>query len=202
MYDTAPPSQLRDYRGSYEQKLTEKTIVLAGCITVYASGDMIIHNRRKRAEFREEQKARYESAIDAARTAIWKGTASEAQIEFISRDEAQQARTAALTTNKKGIFKRGSEWLFSGLKKEEQNEYMSNIELGSEQETSGGVESAIGNRAAEEATDIRERAKVAFANEKERQRTGGPLDRLGASVENATESPKSGGWTSFMTRRS
>jgi hypothetical protein len=188
--------------GSYEQKLTSGTIVLAGCITVYASGDMIIHNRRKRAEFRAEQKARYEAAIHAARTAIWKGTASEAQIEFISRDEAEQARIAALTTNKKGIFKRGSEWLFSGLKKEEQNEYMSNSELGSEQETPRGVGNALGQRAAEDATHIKDRAKEAFANEKERQRTGGQLDRLGASVENTTESPKSGGWTSFMTRRS
>jgi len=51
---------------------------------------------------------------------------------------------------------------------------------------------------------IQEKAKKAFADEKVRQRTGGPLDRLGTSADNTGSGeapPKSGGWTSFMTRR-
>lgn len=49
---------------------------------------------------------------------------------------------------------------------------------------------------------LQDSAKKAFADEKERQRTGGPLDRLGTSPESSDEPPKSGGgWTSFMTRK-
>lgn len=161
---------------------------------------MIIHNRRKRAEFHAEQKARYDTAIHVARTALRSGTATEAQMEFIERDEAHQARLAAQKEKKKGIFKRGSDWLFSGLKKEDQTDYTINSEFGSQNEASGKVDNALSLRVAEDTTDIKDKAKAAFATEKERQRTGGPLDRLGTAAESTTKPPKAGGWMSFITR--
>jgi hypothetical protein len=161
---------------------------------VYASGDMIIYNRRKRAEFNAEQKARYEAAIHAATMAIQSGTATEAQIEFMERDKAKQAHMAALA-NKKGIFKRGSEWLFSGLKKEAQ------VEVGAGPEAPSRVENSLNRVAKEDATDLKEMAKEAFSNEK-RSQLGGLLDQLGTSGETPTESSKSGSWMSFITRRS
>lgn len=173
-------------------------IVIAGGVTVYALGDMIIYNRRKRAEFYTEQKARYEAAIHVAKAAIESGSATEAQVEFIERDIAQQTRVDAIKANKKGVFKRASEFLFSGLKKEEQSGDSEN----SEAESSDRGDSSLSQSVKAETTDIKDKAKEAFANEKERQRTGGPLDQLGASAENVTAPPKSGGWTSFMTRRS
>lgn len=202
MYALPSPYPVEGQCGSMGAYANLGTIVIAGCITVYAAGDMIIHNRRKRAEFYTEQKARYEAAIQTAKSAMQSGTATEAQIEFISRDVAEQARLAALQANKKGIFKSGSEWLFSGLKKEELTENSSNSDIGSEQGAPSGLESTLGQKAADDATDLKDKAKEAFANERERQRTGGPLDRLGTSVENTAEPPKSGGWMSFMTRRS
>lgn len=52
---------------------------------------------------------------------------------------------------------------------------------------------------------MKNQVKKAFAEEKERQRTGGPLDRIGTpATENPAleeERPKSGGWMSFITRR-
>lgn len=163
---------------------------------------MIIHNRRKRAEFHAEQKARYDAAIHVARTALQSGTATEAQIEFIERDEAHQAQLAAQKEKKKGIFTKGSEWLFSGLKKEDQTDYTVNGESGSQKEVPGKVENAVNLGVAGGTTDIKDKAKAAFANEKERQRAGGPLDRLGTASKSTTEPPKSGGWMSFVTGRS
>lgn len=171
-------------------------IVIAGGVTVYALGDMIIFNRRKRAEFYTEQKARYEAAIHRAKAAIQSGSATEAQIEFINRDIAEQARIDALEANKKGVFKRASEFLFSGLKKEEKPEDSGSSEV----ETSSSGDSSLNQRVREETTELKDKAREAFANEKKRQQVGGPLDRLGTSAENAKEPPKSGGWTSFMTR--
>lgn len=179
-------------------RFTTLTVVgatfIAGCVTVYASGDMIIYNRRKRAEFNAEQKARYEAAIHTATVAIKSGTATEAQIEFMERDKAKQAHMAALA-NRKSIFKKGSEWLFSGLKKEEQ------AEVGGGPEALNGIGNSLNRIAKEEATGLKDKAKEAFSSEKKRQ-VGGPLDQLGTSAETAMDSSKSGGWMSFITRRS
>ena len=52
---------------------------------------------------------------------------------------------------------------------------------------------------------VKNKVKKAFAEEKERQRTGGPLDRIGTpATEHAAleeQRPKSGSWMSFITRR-
>lgn len=175
-------------------------------MTVYALGDMIIYNRRKRAEFFTEQKARYQAAIHSAKLAVESGRATEAEIEFLQRDSAEQARLDAIKAakaNRKGIFKRSSEWLFSGMKKEEQIDGTGNSELSVGNEALDRVDNSLNGRATKDMTTLKDSAKQAFANEKERQQNGGPLDRLGTSSrENTTEPPKSGGWTSFFTRRS
>jgi hypothetical protein len=81
---------------------------------------MMVHNRRKRAEFFTEQKALKASAIQTARLAIDNGVATEDQLAFIRREEehdAQVAAAAAAKAAKRGIFERSKDWLFSGLKK-------------------------------------------------------------------------------------
>jgi hypothetical protein len=182
--------------------------VIAGGFTVYALGDMMIYNRRKRAEFYQEQKALKENAIRSARLAIVAGEASEEQIQFIRREEEHDAQLEAVKA-KKGIFKKGKEWLFSGLKKEEEGEDVGSSErrlgyeaLSEEDDSLGARESDIVRAIEDKKMAIAAKAKLAFAEEKERQRTGGPLDRLGTEAEgNTVEPPKSGGWTSWMTRR-
>lgn len=168
----------------------------------------MIYNRRKRAEFYMEQKALKENAIRSARLAIAAGEASEEQILFIQREEEHDAQLKA-RAQKKGIFKRGKEWLFSGLKNEEEGEDVGSSErrlgyegLSEEDDSLGARESDIVRAIEERKLAITEKAKHAFADEKERQRGGGPLDRLGIESEgNNREPPKSGGWTSWMTRR-
>jgi len=172
----------------------------------------MIYNRRKRAEFYQEQKALKENAIRSARLAIAAGEASQEQVNFIRREEehdAQLAAAAKAKAAKKGIFKKGKEWLFSGLKNEEEGEDVGTSErrlgyeaLSEEDDSFGERESDIVRAIEEKKMAISTKAKQAFAEEKERQRSGGPLDRLGLESEGRTEEPpKSGGWTSWMTRR-
>jgi hypothetical protein len=173
---------------------------------------MMIYNRRKRAEFYEEQKALKENAVRAAHLAIAAGVASEDQINFIRREEehdAQLETAAKAAAAKKRIFKKGKEWLFSGLKNEEEGEDVGSSErrlgyeaLSEEDDSLGERESDIVRAIEEKKMAIAGKAKKAFAEEKERQRSGGPLDRLGTEIEGENGEPsKTGGWTSWMSRR-
>ncbi|EHK98629.1 hypothetical protein M7I_5570 [Glarea lozoyensis 74030] len=187
-----------------------KHTVICGGVTFYALGDMMVHNRRKRAEFFTEQKALKASAIQTAKQALDQGVATEDQLAFLRREEehdAQLAAAAKAKAAKKGIFKKSKEWLFSGLKKEEGVELAEN----NEREISHGEISEEGSSIKERASDvsraigqtqsaISDKTKGAFEEEKQRQRVGGPLDRLGTATESDMDEdkPKSGGWTSFM----
>ncbi|EKD15957.1 uncharacterized protein L3040_003185 [Drepanopeziza brunnea f. sp. 'multigermtubi'] len=183
---------------------------VAGGLVVYALGDMMIYNRRKRAQFFEEQKAIHANAIFNAKRAIASGTATEEDIKFIKREEEHAAKLeeiARAKAEKKGIFKKSKEWLFSGLKKEEEGDDVGTSErrlgyesLSEEDDTLGERESSIVRALEEKKMDIADKARDAFAQERENQRTGGPLDRVGTKA-NGDEQPKSGGWTSFLGRR-
>lgn len=95
------------------------TTGIAGAITIFALGDMIIYNRRKRRDYFTEQSALHKTRLAEAKEAATRGAADEDQMLLINReraaDEAERARLA-----KKGVFKRTKEWLFSGLKNEEE----------------------------------------------------------------------------------
>ena len=172
----------------------------------------MIYNRRKRAQFYEEQKALKENAIHAARLAISSGFASEEQLDFIRmQDEHQEQLDAAAKAKaaKKGIFGKGKDWLFSGLKNEEEGDDVGSSErrlgyegLSEEDDSMGERESDIVRAIEEKKMGIAAKAKDAFAEEKERQRKGGALDRIGVDETQDDDRPKSGGgWTSFMTRK-
>jgi hypothetical protein len=173
---------------------------------------MMIHNRRKRAEFFTEQKALKASAIQTARLAIDHGVATEDQMAFIRREEehdAELAAAAAAKAAKRGIFRRSKDWLFSGLKREEgaDNLLPSERDIGYEQVNQGDHSvrergSRVMQAIEEKESQISEKTKNAFEKEKQRQRTGGPLDHLGTEERDLDEEkPNSGGWTSFMVRR-
>lgn len=184
--------------------------VAAGGVTVYALSDMMVFNRRKRAQYFEEQKALHANAIYNAKQSIAAGTATEEEINFIKREDEHAARLeefARAKAEKKGIFKRSKEWLFSGLKKEEEGHELGTSEkilgheaLGEENDTLGERESDIVRAIGEKKMAITSKARDAFAQEKENQKAGGPLDRIGTKADD-NEQPKSGGWTSFMGRR-
>lgn len=174
---------------------------------------MMIYNRRKKAEFFAEQVAQHKGAVHDAKLAIEHGIATEAQQEFLAREEAEDARIARLKEAKanKGAFNKFKDFIFMGLKKEEEGEDVGSSEarlgyeaLSEEDDGLGERESDIVRAIEDKKLAIQGKARKAFANEKERQRTGGPLDKIGTSTDKAgsgEEPPKSGGWTSFMTRR-
>ena len=170
----------------------------------------MIYNRRKRAQFYEEQKGLYAAAVHNARLAVEQGTASEEDVDFLRREEEETARIENIKTDKaakaagKGIFATTRDWLFSGLKKEEEGDNMENSQrqigyesLNEEDDGFGERKSGI-IRAIEGKKELVERkVKQAFVDEKERQGSGGPLDRLGTSamkiVDAEEERRKSGG---------
>jgi len=182
---------------------------------VYALGDMMIYNRRKRAQFFEEQKSIHAAALHNARLALAQGTASEEDVDFVRREDEEAARVERVKkakAEKKGIFTRTKIWLFSGLKKEEEGDDVGSSErrmgyesLSEEDDAMGARESDIIRAIEDKKASVENKVKQAFADEKERQKTGGPLDRLGTPALKTTEfedqQPKSGGWTSFMTRK-
>lgn len=183
-------------------------VVVAGGVTVYALGDMIIYNRKKRAQFYEEQKAIHQNAIHNAKQLIAAGTASEQDIEFIRREEEHDRHLAEVARKKaehRGIFQRGKELLFWGLKKDEEDE----IRESSTRQSQGVLDEVnrLGDKAGDiskaintKQTEVAGTVKEAFAEEKRRQSAGGPLDQLGSKLDDA-EQPKSGGWTSWMIRK-
>jgi hypothetical protein len=181
-----------------------KSIIgIAGAVTVYALGDMMIYNRRRRREYFSEQKALTEAATQDAAVALRSGTATAEQLKLLEQQRGQaavaadmrqkaaemrearaNAAAAPVAVEKeegKGIVGSATAWLFKGLKTEDRPEvgYENVVD---ERGVQGGVVRAVEARRAEE----------------KREANGGPLDRLGTEEE---KEEGKGGWTSFMTRK-
>ncbi len=183
---------------------------IAGAVTVYALGDMMIYNRRKRREYFAEQMALHNASVHEAQLAVRRGTATENQIALLREEEEHRRSKEAEQAPKPGIFRRSTKWLFSGWKKDEDLEVVGNsgpsLDFeGANKEDGIVVESGseILKAVEEKKEEIKQRAKE---NETQPERAGGPLDRLGTSVATADttnlEAPKQGGgWTAFMSRR-
>jgi hypothetical protein len=178
---------------------------------VYALGDMMIYNRKKRREYFAEQQAAEKATLHDARIAVERGTASEEQFTLVERERsiAQEISTtskAAAAKKTGGIW----QWLTSDLKKEEEGEDVGTDErrLGYESTSEdddvlGARDSDIVRAIGEKRSEMQLTAKKAFEKEKELHIKGGPLDRIGSDFATpATENAKqSGGWTSFMSRK-
>ncbi|OBT76273.1 hypothetical protein VF21_03334 [Pseudogymnoascus sp. 05NY08] len=174
---------------------------IAGAVTVYALGDMMIYNRRRRREYFAEQKAITESATQDAAVALRSGTATAEQLKLLEQQRGQAAVAAEMRQKAaemrearanaveavpekvegKGVLASATGWLFKGLKTEDRPEvgYENVVD---ERGVQGGVTRAVEARRAEE----------------KREANGGPLDRLGTEEE---KEEGKGGWTSFMTRK-
>ncbi|KAL1858285.1 hypothetical protein VTK73DRAFT_7860 [Phialemonium thermophilum] len=227
---------------------------IAGLATVYTAFDMIMYNRKRKAEFIEAQKRMAADSLEAARLAYMTGKATEEQIALVEEamereaghgptifkapsilgapnpadpstavtNAASSAAAAAAATTqlaKEGNSGDASEkqqeqqtnkaaggwraWLFSNLKQEEEGEDVGTSErrLGweslSEEDEAAGVRNSDLVRAVEDKQAyLRAKAHQAFQQEKENQRKGGPLDRVGLQSEaSSTEAPpKKKGW--------
>jgi hypothetical protein len=172
---------------------------------------MMIFNRRKRAEFFAQEKFKYETALQKAREAQELGTATEKQLDFLNKEREHQEKLKQWEEErkKKGIWARSKAWLFAGMKKEEGEDFgTSESRLGQESlseeiETVGEKESNILRGLKAKEWELQQKARKAFEAEKERERNGGPLDRLGTDKERSAseqEDTHKSGWTSWMVR--
>ncbi|KAI0105300.1 hypothetical protein GGR51DRAFT_198194 [Nemania sp. FL0031] len=69
---------------------------IALLVTVYATADMMMYNRKRRGEFFKLQKQLKEDSLEAARLAYMTGTASEEQIALVE-DATAKAKDAGIT---------------------------------------------------------------------------------------------------------
>lgn len=93
--------------------------VVSGAVATAGITDMLLHNRRRRNEWLAEQQAKTAREVAEARRAQAAGSATEDQMLLINRERAAD-EAAEAKRNRPGVFKRATNWAFSGLSSEEQ----------------------------------------------------------------------------------
>lgn len=214
---------------------------IAGLMTVYTAADMIMYNKKRKAEFLEAQRKMEADSLEAARLAYMTGKATPEQVQLVeeaierervsgessgsifnklpsvigapspvspptSESSGGVSEKAAAAWNeakeeaqdlKKDVQKKGGigGWFSSKVAKEESDEDETRRfgwERLSEEDDGAGAPFSDIQRAVEDKTaQLKYKAQAALEKEKERQRTGGPLDTVGAA-ETKTEKKK--GW--------
>lgn len=184
-------------------------------VTIYALGDMIVYNRKKKREYFAEQKAIAMAELHAAQEALARGNATESQFQILIREgklpdpkdgntsrpsiaestdfgkaqAAVQQGAGKIAEESKGAWATAKSWIFAGLKKEEEVEDAT-ARLGYEatsedDDVMGERTSDIAKAVAARKQEMEAKAKAALEREKKRQLEGGPLDRLHTSEEGA-----------------
>lgn len=179
---------------------------------------MLRYNRKRKAEFIEAQRTMSADSLEAARLAYMRGDASDEQISLVEEANARAGGAG-------GEFKLPS--ILSAPKPISRDEEASGLreQAAAAAAASGGAVSAEGKstglfgwfsskksgqdtpgasdapRSLEDKQDMLRKAREAFEKEKEAQRSGGPLDRLGIEESTASqthtneaEQPKKKGW--------
>lgn len=166
---------------------------IAGVVTVFALGDMIVYNRRKRREWFHEQNQKHAISMAEAKQAMAAGTATEDQILLLNNERNKEEHEK----NKKGFFKRTKEALFGGYSMEEKT----GGELGS-------IAAEARDAFVSDAQDAKNQGLGVLHAVEEKRREGeraqelhpGPLDRMAEdAAEAATQKSKS--WTSWIMGR-
>ena len=182
---------------------------VAGVVTIYALGDMIVYNRKKKREYFAEQKAIAMAELHSAQEALARGTATEEQFAILIRENklpnqaskasvsdstdfgkaqaAMQQGAGKIAEESKGAWATAKSWIFAGLKKEEEIEDET-ARLGYEgtsedDDVMGERSSDIARAVAARKIEMEQKAREALEREKKRQLEGGPLDRLHTSEE-------------------
>ncbi|KAI9887953.1 MAG: hypothetical protein M1823_000210 [Watsoniomyces obsoletus] len=150
--------------------------VLCGVYAVVAVSDMMLYNRRKRNEWHQAKLENYYRTLAEAREAEKLGTPTEEHLAILKK-EATIVEAEEAAKNKKGVFKRAKELMFSGLKKEEDPDAVASAFTG---ETSGIL------KAVEDARRENTALEEAMAAQSAPQSPpGGMLDRLGGDTAGA-----------------
>ncbi|KAF2834772.1 hypothetical protein M501DRAFT_943629 [Patellaria atrata CBS 101060] len=175
---------------------------VAGLVTVFALGDMMIYNRRKRKVWLEEQQVQHARDLAIAKQAMAEGRANDKQILLLNRERAFQESEEA-KANKKGVFS----GLFGGS---EAAGAVKKIKGGGnvEERVDKGIERDEGVAVAK-AVDEAEPSSQSVPIEEGRRDTevrmlpqpaGGNLDRLGKNVATGV-SKETKSWTSWIIGR-
>lgn len=181
---------------------------IAGLITVFSLGDLVVYNRRKRREFFAEQEKKKAEALALARAAAEQGIADDNQMLLLNRERAaEESKLAEL--QRAGIFKRTMHYLY-GKPKDEDSSRQSSSSAGEEntwreavQQRNSKNEEGEGLGILKAVDDSKREARPVQAIQQASQAiasTPGPLDRVAEeATSSAAKTTKS--WTSWVTGR-
>lgn len=179
---------------------------------------MLRYNRKRKAEFIEAQRKMSADSLEAARLAYMRGDASDEQISLVEEANARAGgaggdfKLPSILSAPKPI--RRDEEEGASARQGEQAAAEASVGPGESSKSSGlfgwfsskkPAQEAAGPsdapRSLEDKQDMLRKAREAFEKEKEAQRSGGPLDRLGIEESTASqaqtkeaEQPKKKGW--------
>lgn len=178
--------------------------VVCGVFATFAIGDMLIHNRRKRKEWLEEQQSKSAIALEEAREAAVRGTANENQILLLNRERAAAQADAERKANK-GILGTARDAMFGSAAKEEGTggKIMPEVRAAQAQKAKTPAEMTQPSGFLE---DINSGVQSAVTKTKESVKRdiipvrGGPLDRQAEATANAI-SQRTRGWFPWTSGR-
>ncbi|OCK83355.1 hypothetical protein K432DRAFT_322477, partial [Lepidopterella palustris CBS 459.81] len=174
---------------------------VAGLVTLFSLGDMIVYNRRKRREFYAEAAKKHEEELALARIALGRGTADENQMLLLNRERAVEESLQA--KKGKGFFKETLGFIYGKPEDEEAKKQKTTAEGG---ETSKEItkrkaqEAREGLEILKAVEESRRDVKPAQSSIQASTTAGGPLDRIAdEATTSASKNAKS--WTSWVTGR-
>lgn len=171
-------------------------------MTAYTAYDMLRYNRARKVEFFEAQKKMSAESLEAARLAYMRGDATEEQMSLVEEANARPEgfQLPSILSAPKPITKTTSEEIAATESASEpQPDKKSRLWglLSSDSKKEGEAAAEARPRSLDEKRAMLETARAAFEQEKENQRKGGPLDRIGTedlSPPKLAEQPKKKGW--------
>lgn len=189
-------------------------IAVAGLLTAYTAYDMLRYNRKRKAEFLEAQRQMGADSLEAARLAYMRGDATEDQMSLVEEANARIGpaggegfKLPSILSAPKPITREEEEEKAAAAAESAASAAGGESAQGDKKSSGlfgwfsssgpgGDSTSKDAPRAAatlEDKQDMIRKAREAFEKEKEAQRNGGPLDRIGTQPIQP-EQPKKKGW--------
>lgn len=178
---------------------------MAVLMTGYTAYDMMRHNRARKIEFLELQQKMAADSLEAARLAYMRNEATEEQMKLVDEANARAEgfkMPSILSAPQPLANKRSEDDAAPAAQQSEGDKKSSKFWGLWPSKTADGQDQAAAEqqpKTLEEKRALLENARLAFEKEKENQRNGGPLDRIGTEIEEAArpkdaEQPKKKGW--------
>lgn len=186
------------------RKLTitcRRSIAFAGVATIYTAYDMMQHNRSRKGEFIEAQKRMSAESLEAARLAYMRGDATEEQMKMVDELNAQPEgfKMPSILSAPKPIERTNDENTATAAgdtpaAADTQPEATKSglwgwFARGSKKEVDQTTAVEKKPRTLEDKRAMLDKAKAAFEQERENQKNGGPLDRIGIETESVASTP-------------